>query len=544
MKKTCTIIGAAFCILFAGLAPANGQWTMSFSESDFTLNPVFNIIPDFNFEFVFEGDLVRGTYVNPPLQSVTYNVFGQLPEGSPSGFPSFNLIRNIGGQEFYNQGSSMNFEILQSADLSDGLQANEVNMSFVLNCREVDTGRYHPPLFELFGDGTGRIQNSNNTGGINPGNGMKVDIDFGEEYIIDLSYTPAALTLSTDIGVDSVLFDFPNGLPQLISPEGGTTVRVEVAGDGKTPEPDSGFLFYDIGNGFQSIAMTEITPNVYDAVFPAIACGTAVNYYFAVNSSTGTTFTSPSDAPAETNLAFSANGTSETFADDFESDLGWAVTGDATDGQWERGVPAGDGDRGDPVIDADGSGACFLTDNVAGNSDVDSGETILTSPIMNAVGTGSDTAFLSYSRWYSNDFGGAPNEDIFVVEISNDGGSTWVNLETVGPAGAGTSGGWIFVQHQINEFVVPTNNMRVRFNASDFVDGSVIEAGVDGVQIELLECVIKGDVNGDGSVDLLDVAPFIDALNGGDFVPAADTNCDGSVNLLDVSPFVDLLSGG
>ena len=163
---------------------------------------------------------------------------------------------------------------------------------------------------------------------------------------------------------------------------------------------------------------------------------------------------------------------------------------------------------------------------------------------MNAVGTGSDTAFLSYSRWYSNDFGGAPNEDIFVVEISNDGGSTWVNLETVGPAGAGTSGGWIFVQHQINEFVVPTNNMRVRFNASDFVDGSVIEAGVDGVQIELLECVIKGDVNGDGSVDLLDVAPFIDALNGGDFVPAADTNCDGSVNLLDVSPFVDLLSGG
>ena len=55
--------------------------------------------------------------------------------------------------------------------------------------------------------------------------------------------------------------------------------------------------------------------------------------------------------------------------------------------------------------------------------------------------------------------------------------------------------------------------------------------------------VLKGDVNGDGVVDLLDVGPFVDALTDGTFIPEADANCDGVVDLLDVGPFVDLLTG-
>ena len=53
-----------------------------------------------------------------------------------------------------------------------------------------------------------------------------------------------------------------------------------------------------------------------------------------------------------------------------------------------------------------------------------------------------------------------------------------------------------------------------------------------------------GDINGDGSVDLLDVAPFVELLTNGGFQPEADINQDGVVDLLDVAPFVDLLSGG
>ena len=52
-----------------------------------------------------------------------------------------------------------------------------------------------------------------------------------------------------------------------------------------------------------------------------------------------------------------------------------------------------------------------------------------------------------------------------------------------------------------------------------------------------------GDVNCDGVIDLLDVAPFVDILTTGGFSVKADINQDGVVDLLDVSPFVDLLTG-
>ena len=61
--------------------------------------------------------------------------------------------------------------------------------------------------------------------------------------------------------------------------------------------------------------------------------------------------------------------------------------------------------------------------------------------------------------------------------------------------------------------------------------------------ISFSDGVLLGDVNGDGAVDLLDVAPFVEAITNGQFVPAADINGDGLVNLLDVAPFVELLVG-
>lgn len=56
--------------------------------------------------------------------------------------------------------------------------------------------------------------------------------------------------------------------------------------------------------------------------------------------------------------------------------------------------------------------------------------------------------------------------------------------------------------------------------------------------------VLLGDVNLDGMVNLLDVAPFVTLLADGGFQEEADINEDDVVNLLDVQPFVDLLAGG
>ena len=54
---------------------------------------------------------------------------------------------------------------------------------------------------------------------------------------------------------------------------------------------------------------------------------------------------------------------------------------------------------------------------------------------------------------------------------------------------------------------------------------------------------LLGDINQDGSVDLLDVAPFVELLTNGQFQAEADINQDGVVDLLDVTPFVELLTG-
>ena len=63
-----------------------------------------------------------------------------------------------------------------------------------------------------------------------------------------------------------------------------------------------------------------------------------------------------------------------------------------------------------------------------------------------------------------------------------------------------------------------------------------------------LSCSIKcnhchwlGDVNLDGSVNLIDVTPFVMLLNSQGYQIEADINQDGSVDLADVTPFVDLL---
>ena len=55
--------------------------------------------------------------------------------------------------------------------------------------------------------------------------------------------------------------------------------------------------------------------------------------------------------------------------------------------------------------------------------------------------------------------------------------------------------------------------------------------------------ILLGDVNLDGEVNLLDVAPFVELITSAGFLAEADINMDGSVNLLDVEPFVAILTG-
>jgi hypothetical protein len=345
-----------------------------------------------------------------------------------------------------------------------------------------------------------------------------------------------------------VAFAFPDGLPDLIAPLGGTVLRVNVYGVTAEPAPNAATLYIEVpGSNPIEIPMTPVGDDGYVVEFPPLACGQNVRYALGAETIMGDTQFWPIDLDPEPQPfpsllpvawfdAFAVSGVELITADDFEQDLGWIVSGDAGVGHWERGVPAGDADRGDPGTDADGSGACYLTGNDAGDSDVDGGTTILTSPMLD--GSAGEPA-VAYWRWFTNDFGGTPSEDVLIVQASDDDGKTWVTLEQVGPTGAGTSGGWV---HRVMALwsvgLEPTDDLRVRFIAADLNAGSVVEAAVDGVRILDLECdqfsSCPADcaAGGDGRVDVLDLAQLLGQW--GQFIAPCDANRDGIVGVADL----------
>ncbi len=315
------------------------------------------------------------------------------------------------------------------------------------------------------------------------------------------------------IPMPGIEYDFPNGLPEFLNPD-GDSILVSVAGaNGGELEPDTATLHYTVKGGFTAAPMQPIGGDLFDAFFPPVECGEVVRYYFSAETTAGVTVFNPLLAPDEVYSAIGGISQESIFSDDFELDFGWTVTGDddLTDGRWEQAVPIDNSicDRGNPGSDADGSGTCYVTDNdlATCNSDVDNGATILTSPVLDA---GSGTSFIHYWRWYDNTGAGSgtnPGEDVMVVEVTDDAGANWVHLETVGPTGAEAEGGWYFQTKRVEDFVSPTSQFQIRFIVSDVNLASIIEAGVDGVELVQIGCTNNpiGDIDGDGIVGINDM---------------------------------------
>jgi hypothetical protein len=174
---------------------------LSLSDSDFELSNVYSDVDLFVIDIELEIPLEPGLYNNPQIINVDYRVFGNLVAGTPSGFSSFDLQRSLSGEEFYQQGSSLVFQIADSADFSDGIQGNElvdIGYLLTLNAREIDNRRFHPAILELYADGTGSIQNSNNIHTLDP----LLEVNFGDEYITDLVFEPANLTMLRQVVIE------------------------------------------------------------------------------------------------------------------------------------------------------------------------------------------------------------------------------------------------------------------------------------------------------------------------------------------------------
>jgi len=274
-------------------------------------------------------------------------------------------------------------------------------------------------------------------------------------------------------------------------------------------------MYYRVGSSgpFTPLALTGAPPS-YSGSFPAGPCGQQFEYYFHAQIGDGSIVKDPPDAPASVH-ALDILDISVTIDDNFETATGWTVgaPGDtATTGIWVRADPVGTPAQPEDDHTANPGVNCFVTGNgtpggAVGANDIDGGATTLTSP--NLALAGQPDATISYWRWFHNTYNGPNTQDTMVVSISPDG-STWVNVETLGPGGSGVSGGWIYKEFRVGDYIVPTNTTKMRFVPADIGTGSIVEAALDDFRVQTIEpcppppdCV--GDLNGDNGVDSTDL---------------------------------------
>jgi len=274
----------------------------------------------------------------------------------------------------------------------------------------------------------------------------------------------------------TLTLSFPEGLPEGKRLPGlSETITVGIIPGGESYVPGTGFMYYrfDSGSSYTAVPVTPLGGDLYEVTIPNTAPGDEPEFYFVAEGDGGSTVYSPPDAPASV-YSYDVCIIEEFFHDNFESDLGWTVVNTNVDtGAWVRGVPSQGGGRGDPPNDSDGSGKCYITGNTT-DEDLDGGPTVLTSPTFDLS---SGDAQVSYDRWHYNDDG----DDYLTVEISNNNGTSWTQVESV----LG-SGGWTTRTIDVSTYVSPTSQMQMRFTSSDQPNDSVTESGLDAFVVQRL----------------------------------------------------------
>jgi len=263
------------------------------------------------------------------------------------------------------------------------------------------------------------------------------------------------------------------------------------------------------------------------------------------NTSRATSYVQNFDAGVDTKLvvSFAMEVTSPNFSVTFGgAQLTEIVTSSDASGGSHTGIFFLDGANGvgDIVVntgsgEANGAGmyiqtlsgaeSGFETSGTLGNGQAVSGD--LTGTL---TGISQDAHITSKFIDQNQDFA---NQTVTgLTQVSAFGGA---RLDQIGSAiaqaanGTGTGGDITVTFNDLG----PATESQSRSNAS--YASFAVEAGTVG---------IIGDVNTDGIVNFLDIAPFIGVLSMIDvFQFEADTNQDGLVNFLDIAPFIGVLAG-
>ncbi len=349
-----------------------------------------------------------------------------------------------------------------------------------------------------------------------------------------------------NVPVDKLDFLYPLGLPQYSSPAGGTTIRVEVIGVGdKVPQPGTGMLHFKSGTTWQQVAMTQVAPNVYDAVLPAAACGGQMHYYFSAQATDGQGYVDPYGAPASYFTATVAYGLDVIYENNFDANPGWT-----TQDLWAFGQPTGGGgEYGGPDPTSGYTGPYVYGYNLSGDYQNNLPERHLTSTPIDC--TGKYGVRLNFWRWLGVE---QPQYDHAYVRVSNNGTSwttVWENSATISDTA------WQPMNLDISAVADNKPAVYLRWTMGT-TDGAWRYCGwnIDDVRLSALICEppwVVGDMNCDGTVSFADINPFVQALTD----PAAwqqtypdcplsngDINGNGTFGFDDINPFVALMTGG
>jgi hypothetical protein len=259
-----------------------------------------------------------------------------------------------------------------------------------------------------------------------------------------------------------------------------------------------------------------------------------MSFYLTVSLIDGSQY---SDPPTGWHNVTVGEGTEIVFRDEIEEDVSsWNISDSKNleTGTWEQADPNGtiyNSQMAAPEDDATGGSEnvmCFVTQNGevggnAGDEDIDGGYTSLVSPLLNIDGT---DGIISYARWFFD----SQDSDALQTFITNDNGASWTLVHETNS----TNSSWETTNFTVSQYIEPTDQIRVAFIAEDVDPPSVVEAGIDNFQLEIITCgtTCLGDLNTDGTVDVTDLLSIIGAWGTDD--SNADLDGDGTVAVGDL----------
>lgn len=359
----------------------------------------------------------------------------------------------------------------------------------------------------------------------------------------------AALAMTA---VPTLRFELLDSLPDVLPANLPTTATIRIADGTHAVLPSSPLTIYrTIPGGVQpSIPLRWLGGDMYAVDFPALPCGTAMEYYLSATATNQFTIFEPSAAPTAVR-SVRVRDRVLLFHDDFETDRGWAVfaEGEATTGLWTRVEPTGtirDHVQVQPEYDrtANEKQLCFITGQHPGGNaqfnvnNVNVGPVRLTSPVIDLFTADAEVSFAAWVYSTSGEI------DFLEVEFSRDGGISWLPAESIGP-----TSGWVSHSFRLQEKSSQQGDRLVlRFSIADVDNASLTEAGVDDVIVASVACTASGDLDNNGKVDKYDW-PVLWAYMLGPLSPIshgcheAELNGDARIDMRDAAAFCRLSLG-